>query len=368
MSAQRLEQFIEIDALRANRWNCNYMSRQELDALKEGMKSRGPENTPAILVRLLPDLNYEIIDGEQRFKAAKELNWKGLYALLKQISDDDEAKYQCLAMNLAKGRIDPLKLFDLLNEEWEEGSGNLSMRVLEQKYHGLFSKTYIQRVLSLRAISREARDLIDTYRSSGKIQEDFQISLSHLVVLARLKHPKDQLMYGKLMIDMKLSFDELDIQVKNRVEELKDWEKTRETEPQQQQENELEEAAEDRDKEGQYQNRDQEHPEMEESVDDREYVDNVEPPPPLSPKQPSKPRSQKVEEVFTCPGCSDQFLVNYSTKRVLSLKKNGTHLKAVQQDGTPSKMKETCPACRSATASIDYLNHEVQWEMSRLEQ
>lgn len=358
MSAQRLEQFIEIGMLRINRWNCNYMSRQELDALKDGMKSRGPDNTPAILVRLLPDLTYEIIDGEQRFKAAKELGWKGLYALLKQISDDDEAKYQCLALNLAKGRIDPLKLFDLLNEEWEERGGNggtLSMRALEQKYHGLFNKVYIQKVLSLRAISREARDLIDTYRSSDKVQGDFQITLSHLVVLARLKHPKDQLMYGKLMIEMKLSPDELDVQVKSRVEELKEWEKTRETE-RQQQENKLEEVTGDKD-----QDIDQEYPETEDTAGNREYV---EPPPPLSPKQPSKPRPQKVEEVFTCPDCNDQFLVNYSTKRVMLLQRDGNHLKAVQQDGKPSKAKETCPACGSATASIDYLSREVQWEMN----
>lgn len=60
--------------------------------------------------------------------------------------------------------------------------------------------------------------------------------------------------------------------------------------------------------------------------------------------------------------CSGEFVVNYGAKRVQWLENQGDHLTAVEQDGRPSKVKETCPACGGSIVAIDYLKHEVQWE------
>ncbi|MBI4258125.1 MAG: ParB N-terminal domain-containing protein [Thaumarchaeota archaeon] len=339
MSTQRLERFIELEKLRPNRWNCNCPTIHEFEALREGMKNSGLENTPPIFVRHLPEGFFEIIDGEQRCRVAKDLGWRGMYALLTEASDN-EVKYRSLSLNHARGSIDPLRLFDLLYEEWREGEGSLSMGELEEKYHGLFSQKYIQKVLALREISQEARAFIVSYRSSDRVQDDFRITLSHLNILAKLKSPNDQVLYCKLMIEMKLSPGELDVQVKRKLGELQEWEKARPMTEKAEEASDVQRSTE-RQEDGR---------------------DAIEPPPPLSRRQRSRPRPQKVEEIFTCPSCRGQFVVNYNARRVQRLDDEGNHLTAVLQEGRPSRVKEACPVCRMSIATIDCLKGEVQWE------
>ena len=44
---------LKLDQIRANTWNCNFMSEQEKDALKQCMQQAGPEKTLPIIVRLM---------------------------------------------------------------------------------------------------------------------------------------------------------------------------------------------------------------------------------------------------------------------------------------------------------------------------
>ena len=109
---------IPIDKIRPNPWNVNLLTEEEFSRLKELMRASGPGRTPPVAVREREGGYYEIIDGEQRWRAAKELGWRDMPAMIIEASDLEAKKYT-LSFNYLKGRINYVKMLKLMAEDEE---------------------------------------------------------------------------------------------------------------------------------------------------------------------------------------------------------------------------------------------------------
>lgn len=105
-----------------NDWNPNRMPAARFAALKENIRRHG--FTGALLVRPLANqartdgqrpFRYEIVDGEQRFKAVSELGYRTVPCVIVEATDA-EAKAQTLAMNRLRGHMQANSVRALLEE------------------------------------------------------------------------------------------------------------------------------------------------------------------------------------------------------------------------------------------------------------
>ena len=103
---------IEISKVRFNPWNPNEMVESQFKHLQEEYKRIG--YLQPILVRPKDD-NYEVIDGEHRFRAYEDLKLKTIPAIVKEM-DDTTAKFTTLNLNKIKGENNPVKYAELLSE------------------------------------------------------------------------------------------------------------------------------------------------------------------------------------------------------------------------------------------------------------
>lgn len=170
--------WIQLDAIRPNRWNTNFLRPAEREKLRAEMAKSGPERTPPIVVRQVRG-GYEIIDGEHRWRIARELGWEKLKAEVFSI-DEGEAKRLCLSYNALRGRINWFKLSDLMREALEKGEDIRSI------YGESLTEEEIEAVLSLGNITPEAREIAEK-----ALRERDDVSLQHVALLAKF-HPRYQ--------------------------------------------------------------------------------------------------------------------------------------------------------------------------------
>ncbi|MGA2682221.1 MAG: ParB/RepB/Spo0J family partition protein [Candidatus Bathyarchaeia archaeon] len=115
MEASKHE-LILVGLLQPNRFNPNVMQATEFHALRQDMELNGPEGIDPVLVSpyrcfyMGEDANpfYVIVDGEHRWKAAKELCWNEIRCEVRELNEQ-EAKVICYRKNKDRGTIDPLK-------------------------------------------------------------------------------------------------------------------------------------------------------------------------------------------------------------------------------------------------------------------
>lgn len=107
---------LPIKAIRPNKFNCNVMDDAEYNAMKNDMKlMANPEGMAAVVVRELdkPEgkIEYEIIDGEHRHRAAGEINWKKIKTLMftKEKMTQNQALILNFRINMQRGSHDPYK-------------------------------------------------------------------------------------------------------------------------------------------------------------------------------------------------------------------------------------------------------------------
>jgi predicted RNA-binding Zn-ribbon protein involved in translation (DUF1610 family) len=98
--------------IKPNQWNVNILTDEEFRRLKRLMEESGQERTPPVVVRE-KDGYYEIVDGEQRWRAAGELGWRELPIMVIKASDPEAKKYT-LSVNYLKGRINYVKMIQLM--------------------------------------------------------------------------------------------------------------------------------------------------------------------------------------------------------------------------------------------------------------
>jgi len=107
--------WLEPDALVPNPWNPNRMSSDQFKKLKSEIQSRGM--ILPLVVRPLDSekKKFQIIDGEHRWKIARELKLKSLPCIVVAL-DDIQAQLKTIQLNRLRGEDDPLLLARLLRE------------------------------------------------------------------------------------------------------------------------------------------------------------------------------------------------------------------------------------------------------------
>lgn len=103
---------IPLKDLVPNHWNPNQMDDMTFRALGESIEEFGSDLSP-LLVRPLGD-KYQIIDGEHRFRWAKERKEKAFPCVVKELSDT-QAKRLTQIMNRTRGKDDPSLLKELID-------------------------------------------------------------------------------------------------------------------------------------------------------------------------------------------------------------------------------------------------------------
>lgn len=116
---------IELTKIRPNDYNVNWMTEDEFDRLKEGIKlTKGKLlNDLPIWVRPIDgeEYDYEIVDGEHRYKAVLELPELKLTTILCEIKECTRQEAQILNVISSKnrGRQDYLQLAKVFYENWK---------------------------------------------------------------------------------------------------------------------------------------------------------------------------------------------------------------------------------------------------------
>jgi ParB family chromosome partitioning protein len=299
---------LSVDTIVPNKWNCNYMSEKELEELKQAIQYNGVE---PIIVRPLTDGKYEIVDGEHRFRAVKELGQKHIPAVIMKI-DDEEAKIRTIVYNSKRGKIDYVKLSSIILEEFRKG---FSQEHISKKY--LISTDEVKQLLSLEQLSDETKNYIqNTIR-----EQNTNITLQHLTLIANA--PKEhQLTIAKTTINYQLSIPEL----KNYIKYLPTREErnpTTETIKTEEKTQNIEEKREDK------------HEIHEEEIKKRKEVEEQ------LKKLLNKQKTTPIKEKWKC-DCGREYIVNYNKRRVDKV--IGTQQENV---GTITEEKGECPNCHT---------------------
>jgi ParB-like chromosome segregation protein Spo0J len=104
---------IEINKIKPNKWNPTNLGNAGYALLKRSIKAIGILNP--IVVRKKGKY-YEIIDGENRWKIAKELGASFVQAKIIEVKNELEAKAISFSLNKIKGKLDSSKSTALVNE------------------------------------------------------------------------------------------------------------------------------------------------------------------------------------------------------------------------------------------------------------
>ena len=124
---------VNIEEVFPNDWNANVQRKDTYSKLRKSIKQYGFIDTP--LVRLTKDGIYEIIDGEHKWRAAKEEGYKEIdIDLLEGDVDDATAKSLTILLNNLKGEDDILKRAEILKQLREQrGEGQLGLMPFDDK-------------------------------------------------------------------------------------------------------------------------------------------------------------------------------------------------------------------------------------------
>lgn len=127
---------VDILSITPNRWNKNKMGSQYYAALKNQLLDPNIGFTTPIMVRANPykdenQFEYEIIDGEHRFRAAKEIGMTKVPIQFYGEISDAKAKFLMIAQNKIHGATSDADIKDVLQEIEEELSeGNAEWKEL----------------------------------------------------------------------------------------------------------------------------------------------------------------------------------------------------------------------------------------------
>lgn len=194
-----MSELVAVDKIDANPWNPNVMDKEEYDALKQDMYVHGASGIGAILVspfhcffsgEPISD-RFVIVDGEHRWRAARELRWKQILCEVREITEDD-AKALCYRRNRERGNIDPMKEALLFKTEVKK----LKQKEIADKYG--IDQTTVSRRLSLLKLSEKTAEAINSMPRGI-------ITPSHLEPIAALDPGDQEEIVKDILTDIKLS-------------------------------------------------------------------------------------------------------------------------------------------------------------------
>jgi len=151
---------VSVDRLVPSGLNPNRMTEDEFQRLKTSIRNAGFIESNPILARPNGDGTYEIVDGEHRWRAAKELGIKRVPCRIREI-DDLEADRLRVILNKDRGSLDYFKLSKLLNQCYERYNHNGMTQEKLGKLFG-FSRSSIAGILPIYPRLQKCLDL-DTF-------------------------------------------------------------------------------------------------------------------------------------------------------------------------------------------------------------
>jgi ParB family chromosome partitioning protein len=180
-----------VDKIRPNGFNPNVMPPEEYAALKRDMQQVGPQGTGPILLSSAADYyaakpelakegGFIIVDGEHRWRVAKELEWPEVRAETRKMTED-QAKAVCYRANREHGNLDPFKEAALFKSDLDNG---MTQEGIAEKY--LIDPSTVSHRLSLIKLSP------DVVEEAKKMPRG-KLTVSHLEPLATLPEPDQKL-------------------------------------------------------------------------------------------------------------------------------------------------------------------------------
>jgi ParB/RepB/Spo0J family partition protein len=148
---------VPIDNIKPNPWNPNKMDDFTYGKMKKTIQERGLFGS--IIVREWAGI-YEIIDGEHRWKACKELDYKELPIENAGEMSDQEVKFWTMYFNNTRGRDDVLKRSKLLSELDAGQTSLLPWTDEEIANERKLSEWSINEFNETKELKKEAKDLI----------------------------------------------------------------------------------------------------------------------------------------------------------------------------------------------------------------
>lgn len=117
---EREHKLISINDITPNPWNKNKMGAQYFAALKANIANPKVGFTIPVLLRPNPDpdatIPYMIIDGEHRYKAAKDIGYTEIPAIIFKQMPDSLAKYLMIESNAVHGDTSDADIKAVLSE------------------------------------------------------------------------------------------------------------------------------------------------------------------------------------------------------------------------------------------------------------
>jgi len=162
-----------LDQIRANPWNCNHMGENEQQSLRQRLIAQDPKTLEPLMVRLMPDGYYELVDGEHRWRIAKEIGWIEIEVFVLE-ADDLTAKTRCVSSSLLRGHVNWFKLAEVVKQDLQNGVN------LFEAYKDILSDQALQELFSLDKLVPKAR--IDLEEAVKKFTT---ITLSDLHIISQ---------------------------------------------------------------------------------------------------------------------------------------------------------------------------------------
>ena len=177
---------VDLDRITVNEFNPNTMDPATFNALLSDMRQVGVMGVDLILLR--PDgEGYEIVDGEHRFRAAKELGWPSLRARVQDLSLEEamEVNYR---KNRERGQLDPYGEGNLF-KWWREVKG-LKQAEIAWKF-GVHETHVSRRIGYAEKVSPEAVKVlrgedVSVENDPSKSRSGLKVSPSKLELLTQL--------------------------------------------------------------------------------------------------------------------------------------------------------------------------------------
>lgn len=160
-------QLVKIDKVYPVPYNPNFMPTEMFEALKENIQNNGLIGS--ILVRSHPTKkgSYEIIDGEHRWKACKELGYTEISVIILDLNDINAA-IQLIRFNREKGYFDHTKLQKLVNDLISKTNKALVKNKLHLQNHEFNELLYEQTERVQKKVSENVKTQVNEYTNLFK--------------------------------------------------------------------------------------------------------------------------------------------------------------------------------------------------------
>jgi ParB family transcriptional regulator, chromosome partitioning protein len=162
---------------------------QEIQELAESIRAQGL--LQPILLRPRENSAYEIISGERRFRAMKNLGWEKIPCIVKPSLSDRDMMEMALVENIQRedlNEIDKADAYQRLLSEYNYTHEALSVRIGK-------SRATITNALRLRTLPPEIQQMV----------RKNQISMGHARALLSLENDKHRIELAKKIVDEGLS-------------------------------------------------------------------------------------------------------------------------------------------------------------------